>query len=216
MEIHKKDTQKVKTNPRYKCVDQVSDEEGLDDHAHAKNEDLQALSEKEFDFRETIIKADRKKQKRERRHKERELKKLKALNGEDGNTGIASTGEAGTAGGELSHDDEEEEEESHSKSDVSSSDTDSKDGGHGKNGDKKLKKEQKQNEGTDGVSSVTSRQNRTERNHYLLRLAIDEQFVPKSIKNIRLSAYFVFCILLALAGKYSYLIVINFSDILCA
>ena len=53
MDIKKKDTGKVKTNPRYRCLDEDSDDgEG----GHQKNEDLQALSSKEADFRDTIMK----------------------------------------------------------------------------------------------------------------------------------------------------------------
>jgi len=51
------------------------------------------------------------------------------------------------------------------------------------------------------VSSVTTRQNKTERYHYILRMAIDEKYVPKSISNITYAAYLIFSILLVIASK---------------
>ena len=52
MQVVKKDTNKIKTNPKYKCVDEVSG----DENEAQKNEDYQNLSSKELDFRETILK----------------------------------------------------------------------------------------------------------------------------------------------------------------
>ena len=52
------------------------------------------------------------------------------------------------------------------------------------------------------VSSVTTRKSKTERNHYILRMAIDEKFSPRSVRNLRSAAYLVFFILLALAVVY--------------
>ena len=48
-----KDTHKIKTNPKYRCLDQGSDD-GAEDHLKA--EDFEQLSSKEIDFRETVIK----------------------------------------------------------------------------------------------------------------------------------------------------------------
>ena len=100
-------------------------------------------------------------------------------------------------------DDAEEEEETHSQqSEVSSDDSDSSlnKGGVGgkKAGDKGIKS--LQGDG-DGQSSVTTRINKTERNYFVLRTAIDEKFIPTSIKNLRLAAYFIFLILIILSGK---------------
>lgn len=47
---------------------------------------------------------------------------------------------------------------------------------------------------------MTSKQTKTERNHYILRMAIDEKYIPSSIKNLRHAANFMFLILLFLAG----------------
>lgn len=53
-EVRKKDTNKVKTNPKYKCLNEDGSEE--DDDDINKQDELQNLSSKEMDFRETIIK----------------------------------------------------------------------------------------------------------------------------------------------------------------
>lgn len=63
----------------------------------------------------------------------------------------------------------------------------------------------------DGVSSVSSRQNKTERNHYILRTAIDEKYIPSSIKNLRHAANFIFLILLLLSIIY-YVIQLSLFD----
>jgi hypothetical protein len=44
---------------------------------------------------------------------------------------------------------------------------------------KKIKKHEQPEEGD--MSSVTNRKNKTERNHYILRMAIDEKYIPTSI-----------------------------------
>lgn len=57
MQIQKRDTQKIKTNPKYKCVDEGSEgEDPIDLHGTKVLDDPQALSSKELDFRETILK----------------------------------------------------------------------------------------------------------------------------------------------------------------
>ena len=57
-------------------------------------------------------------------------------------------------------------------------------------------------ENDDGdVSSVSTRRSKTERNHYILRTAIDEKYVPRSIMNLRYAAYLIFLILALLASK---------------
>ena len=72
---------KIKTNPKYKCLDENgSEDEDIDETKHDEGN----LSSKEMDFRETIIKFERKKRRKERKLKEKELKRLKAANGEDG------------------------------------------------------------------------------------------------------------------------------------
>ena len=53
--IKKRDTHKIKTNLKYKCLD-----EGSDEGDEGKQEDYQQLSSKEIDFRETIIKLESK------------------------------------------------------------------------------------------------------------------------------------------------------------
>ena len=50
------------------------------------------------------------------------------------------------------------------------------------------------------MSSVTNRKGKTERNHYIIRMAIDEKFIPHSIKNLRFAAYIIFFILMFLAS----------------
>jgi|LauGreDrversion4_2_1035121.scaffolds.fasta_scaffold442598_2 hypothetical protein len=54
--VRKRDTHKIKTNPKYKCLDDGSD----DENDEVKHEDYQQLSSKEIDFRETIIKQESK------------------------------------------------------------------------------------------------------------------------------------------------------------
>lgn len=66
--IKKRDTHKIKTNPKYKCMDEDSDEAEDD----GKQEDFGQLSSKEIDFRETIIKQEKKRLKKERKIKEKE------------------------------------------------------------------------------------------------------------------------------------------------
>lgn len=67
------------------------------------------------------------------------------------------------------------------------------------------------------VSSVTTRQNKTERSHYNLRMAIDEKFIPNSIKNLRYAAYLIFIILSLLSSKLSlYFYLEIYSRLLCS
>jgi len=54
VEVKKRDTGKIKTNPKYRCLDEGGS--GDDEEDINKNEDIQQLSSKELDFRETIIK----------------------------------------------------------------------------------------------------------------------------------------------------------------
>jgi hypothetical protein len=73
-------------------VDEGSEDENVDKNA---NEDPQALSSKECDFRETILKQESKdsftlnfnyigrRKRKEKKQREKEAKKLRALNGED-------------------------------------------------------------------------------------------------------------------------------------
>ena len=69
-----------------------------------------------------------------------------------------------------------------------------------------MKKKEKQSQNDEGeISSVTTRQNKTERNHYILRMAIDEMYIPTSIKNLRNAANVIFFILTALASKTIYI-----------
>jgi len=44
-------------------------------------------------------------------------------------------------------------------------------------------------------------------------MAIDEKYIPISIKNLRYAAYLIFFILLILAGKL--ILIIEFSCLLC-
>ncbi len=158
------------------------------------------MSSKELDFRETILKHEKKKRRKERKLKEREQKRVKALNGEDGSSlGTADPTSTQTPGGS------EEDDDSRSKSASSSSDSDTKEGTadearhHNTPGGAKRDSMSSKPDGGDGVSSVSSRQNKTERNHYILRSAIDEKYIPNSIKNLRHAANFIFMILILLA-----------------
>jgi hypothetical protein len=67
----KKDTHKIRTNPRYRCVDDGSDDAEEPMLGKAGGEDLDALSSKELDFRETILKNEKKKKRKEKRLLER-------------------------------------------------------------------------------------------------------------------------------------------------
>ena len=146
--------------------------------------------------------------KKERKIKEKEIKKLKALNGgeegADGDTAAGSTksrGSTGTSG--AASEDDEDAKSSAASSSSSDSSTDSKAGGSpGVAGKKKLSRKVSLRENDDGdVSSVSTRRSKTERNHYILRTAIDEKYVPRSIKNLRYAAYLIFFILTFLASK---------------
>lgn len=132
--------------------------------------------------------------KKAKRQKDREEKKVKMLNGEDLNN---ETRDPDTPI-KLSESVENEIEED-SDDDSSFSNEDLKDT---KNPDKNTKKELNHQPGDDAeLSSMTTRKNKTERNHYILRMAIDEKYIPSSIYNLRYAAYAVFFILLILAGK---------------
>ena len=67
----KKDTHKIRTNPKYRCVDDGSDD-GEDPLLGKGGDEMDALSSKELDFRETIIKFEKKKRRKERRLLERQ------------------------------------------------------------------------------------------------------------------------------------------------
>ena len=52
--IQKRDTKRLRTNPKYKCVDEGSEDEN--EPGKDMNDDEQGLSSKEQEFRETILK----------------------------------------------------------------------------------------------------------------------------------------------------------------
>lgn len=54
MVIQKRDTKRIKTNSKYKCVDEQSEDEN--EPGKDMIDDEQALSSKEVEFRETILK----------------------------------------------------------------------------------------------------------------------------------------------------------------
>lgn len=124
---------------------------------------------------------------------EKQQKKMKQANGEDGQGSGSDPTSTKGAGSE----DEEEEEESESKS-AASEESDSNDGQH--SGSQDDSKDKRKGD-TDGISSVTTKQTKAERNLYILRIAIDEKFIPQSIKNLRYAANVIFMILLLLASK---------------
>ncbi len=109
--------------------------------------------------------------------KEREIKRLKALNGDDT---VASIGEPGLQNPSTSIQ-EEEDESSSSSSSSSNEDSKSNDkknsdknesNANNQNENKKLKNHKEEvDEGE--LSSITTRKSKMERNHYILRLAID-------------------------------------------
>ena len=106
------------------------------------------------------------------------MKKVKSHSTEEG----ADGSDTGTKRG--SEDDEDAGTTSSSSESSSSSSDDSKGGGRGKTlpGQKKLSRKSSLRENDDGdVSSVSTRKSKTERNHYILRMAIDEKYVPRSI-----------------------------------
>jgi hypothetical protein len=173
-----------------------------------KAEDFEQLSSKEIDFRETVIKFESKpsivliisfvgkKKRKEKKLLEKQMKKIKSANGEDGGQG---TGDATSGKGTGIEEDDDDDTDSESKS-VASGESDSNDGQHsGSQDDSKIKRKGD----TDGISSITTKQTKAERNLYILRIAIDEKFIPQSIKNLRYAANIVFMILLLLASKIS-------------
>ena len=127
---------------------------------------------------------------------EKQQKKIKQANGEDGQ-GSGSDPTSTKGAGE----DEDDDEESESKS-AASEESDSNDGQH--SGSQDDSKDKRKND-TDGISSVTTKQTKAERNLYILRIAIDEKFIPQSIKNLRYAANVIFMILLLLASKIKYI-----------
>ena len=165
----------------------------------AGGEDLDALSSKELDFRETILKNEKKKKRKEKRLLERQQRKIRTNNTDDALAGATTTGEGGST---KSEDDEDEEEESQTKSNAPSEDSDSVDPANLSGGSKSGDRSKNPKQETDGISSVTTKQTRVERNLYILRLAIDEKFIPQSIKNLRYAANVIFVILLLLASKF--------------
>ena len=54
MAIQKRDTKRIKTNAKYKCIDEASEYEN--EPGKDMNDDEQGLSSKEQEFRETILK----------------------------------------------------------------------------------------------------------------------------------------------------------------
>jgi len=171
-----------------------------------KAEDFEQLSSKEIDFRETVIKFERKKKRKEKKLLEKQMKKIKSANGEDGGQG---TGDATSGKGTGIEEDDDDDTDSESKS-VASGESDSNDGQHsGSQDDSKIKRKGD----TDGISSITTKQTKAERNLYILRIAIDEKFIPQSIKNLRYAANIVFMILLLLAIIY-YAIQISLFDLI--
>lgn len=55
MTIAKRDTHKIKTNPKYKCVDDGSEDEN-EAKNNTMNDDPQAMSSKELQFRDNLLK----------------------------------------------------------------------------------------------------------------------------------------------------------------
>lgn len=132
------------------------------------------------------------------------------MNGED--TASASMNDSAATGTPGASEDDEVE----SSSSSSSSSEESKVNPNDKNGQtSKIPKNKNPRSNNDEgeVSSITTRKSKTERNHYIIRMAIDEKFIPHSIKNLRYAAYFIFLILLLLAGKDS--IFNDYSCLLC-
>lgn len=58
---------------------------------------------------------------------------------------------------------------------------------------------------------MSTRRSKTERNHYILRTAIDEKYVPRSIQNLRYAAYLIFMILTLLSIVY-YVVQVSLFD----
>lgn len=130
-----------------------------------------------------------KRRRKERRQKEKEQKKLKA-----NEEALEGTRGSGSGKSSSNEDDDEVESESEESSSEETKDL------QGNQNNKKPVQHHQNDEGE--VSSVTTRQNKTERNHYILRMAIDEKFIPASIQNLRFAAYIIFFILLMLASNY--------------
>jgi hypothetical protein len=63
------------------------------------------------------------------------------------------------------------------------------------------------------MSSQATLKSKSERNHAILRLAIDEKFIPNSIKNLKLAANIMFFLLLTLAAIYYIIQIQLFNNI---
>ena len=141
--------------------------------------------------------------KKERKMKEKELKKLKSRDtGSSAGSGTSDDGVDGDTGlSKRGDDDDDDKTSSSSDSSVSSSEESKAHGGRTPPGQKKLSRKSSLREDDGDVSSVSTRRSKTERNHYILRMAIDEKYVPKSIQNLRYAAYLIFVILGLLSSK---------------
>jgi hypothetical protein len=132
------------------------------------------------------------------------MKKIKALNEE---SSMGSSVDEMTKGITMGNEMNENEDDDSPSSSSSSSSEETKDLNQGKNplhGARDVKKSEKRSNNDEGeISSVTTRQNKTERYHYILRMAIDERYIPSSISNIGYAAYIIFVILVLLASKPS-------------
>jgi Ca2+-dependent lipid-binding protein len=154
--------------------------------------------------------------KKERKMKEKELKKLKSRDtGSSAGSGTSDDGVDGDTGlSKRGDDDDEDKTSSSSDSSVSSSEESKAHGGRTPPGQKKLSRKSSLREDDGDVSSVSTRRSKTERNHYILRMAIDEKYVPKSIQNLRYAAYLIFVILGLLSSKIQASIT-SISRVLC-
>jgi Ca2+-dependent lipid-binding protein len=139
---------------------------------------------------------------KERKQKEKEQKKAKALNGEDSASEMTKGPEIGTTKGASDDDEEPESSESSSSSEETKDETAKR-----TQAPTPGKKQTRSNNDEGEISSVTTRQNKTERNHYVLRMAIDEKYIPSSIKNLRFAANIIFMILLLLASKLRFFVI---------
>ena len=172
----KKDTHKIRTNPKYRCVDEGSDDGEDPLKGPGGGQNFEELSSKELDFRETVLKFERKKKRKEKRMLERQQRKMRA-NNPNGTEEGKDPGSASTPGN-GDDDDEDDDDDSQTKSSGGPSDEeDSKDQTSMSRSQRDSSKNQGKNEG-DGISSVTTKQTRAERNLYILRMAIDEKFIP--------------------------------------
>ena len=174
------------------------------------------LSSKRVSYSLYILILSEKRLKKERKMKEKELKKLKGR--DTGSSAGSNTSDDGVDGdtGHSKRGDEDDEDKTSSSSDssVSSSEESKGHGGRTPPGQKKLSRKSSLREDDGDVSSVSTRRSKTERNHYILRMAIDEKYVPKSIQNLRYAAYLIFMILGLLSSK-NQLSLTSISRLLC-